>query len=67
MLVEKYESCYHIEKKRFMPLKRVKDYNPLCLENLCYQGTHIVSGTAKAVVVSTGNNTYVELLHQCCK
>ncbi|SFI11720.1 MULTISPECIES: cation-transporting P-type ATPase [unclassified Bacillus (in: firmicutes)] len=67
MLVEKYESCYHIEKKRFMPLKRIKDYNPLCLENLCYQGTHIISGTAKAVVVSTGNNTYVELLHQCCK
>ncbi|MCM3738126.1 cation-transporting P-type ATPase [Bacillus cytotoxicus] len=67
ILVEKYESCYHIEKKRFMPLKRVKDYNPLCLENLCYQGTHIVNGTAKAVVVSTGNNTYVELLQQCCK
>ncbi|PHA03547.1 magnesium transporter [Bacillus pseudomycoides] len=67
MLVEKYESCYHIEKKRFMPLKRIKDYNPLYLENLCYQGTQIVNGTAKAVVVSTGNNTYVELLHQYCK
>lgn len=67
MLVEKYESCYHIEKKRFMPLKRIKDYNPLYLENLCYKGTHIVNGTAKAVVVSTGNNTYVELLHQYCK
>lgn len=67
MLVEKYESCYHIEKKRFMPLKRIKDYNPLYLENLCYKSTHIVNGTAKAVVVSTGNNTYVELLHQYCK
>ncbi|MBS7666563.1 hypothetical protein KIM96_10845, partial [Vibrio cholerae] len=26
--IEKFESCYHLERKRFMPLKRMKDYNP---------------------------------------
>lgn len=52
--VEKFESCYHLERKRFIPLKRMKDYNPLELENVCFKGTYIVGGNAKAVVVSTG-------------
>lgn len=52
--IEKFESCYHLERKRFIPLKRMKDYNPLELENVCFKGTYIVSGNAKAVVVSTG-------------
>ncbi|MED4650370.1 P-type ATPase [Bacillus pseudomycoides] len=64
--VEKFESCYHLERKRFIPLKRMKDYNPLQLENVCFKGTHVVNGTAKAVVVSTGKNTYSGLLHTCC-
>ncbi|MEY8346731.1 cation-transporting P-type ATPase [Bacillus cereus] len=64
--IEKFESCYHLERKRFIPLKRMKDYNPLQLENVCFTGTNIVSGTAKAVVVSTGKNTYSGLLHTCC-
>ncbi|PEM41052.1 magnesium transporter [Bacillus pseudomycoides] len=64
--VEKFESCYHLERKRFIPLKRMKDYNPLQLENVCFKGTHVVNGSAKAVVVSTGKNTYSGLLHTCC-
>ncbi|WP_459501464.1 P-type ATPase [Bacillus sp. C1] len=64
--IEKFESCYHLERKRFIPLKRMKDYNPLQLENVCFKGTHIVNGTAKAVVVSTGKNTYSGLLHMYC-
>ncbi|EMA6341905.1 cation-transporting P-type ATPase [Bacillus cytotoxicus] len=64
--VEKFESCYYLERKRFIPLKRMKDYNPLQLENVCFKGTKVVSGTAKAVVVSTGKNTYPGLLHICC-
>lgn len=40
--IEKFESCYHLERKRFMPLKRMKDYNPLELENVCFKGTYIV-------------------------
>ena len=64
--IEKFESCYHLERKRFIPLKRMKDYNPLELENVCFKGTYIVSGNAKAVVVSTGKNTYTGILHTCC-
>ncbi|MGN4423685.1 P-type ATPase [Bacillus cereus group sp. MYBK30-1] len=64
--IEKFESCYHIERKRFIPLKRMKDYNPLELENVCFKGTYIVGGNAKAVVVSTGKNTYSGILHTCC-
>ncbi|GLV63916.1 magnesium transporter [Bacillus mycoides] len=64
--IEKFESCYHLERKRFIPLKRMKDYNPLELENVCFKGTYIVGGTAKAVVVSTGKNTYSGILHTCC-
>ncbi len=32
--------------------------NPLDAENICFMGTNIVSGTAKAVVVATGSDTY---------
>ncbi|MGE6618996.1 cation-transporting P-type ATPase [Bacillus mycoides] len=64
--IEKFESCYHLERKRFIPLKRMKDYNPLELENVCFKGTYIVDGNAKAVVVSTGKNTYSGILHTCC-
>ncbi|MGG2066110.1 magnesium-translocating P-type ATPase [Bacillus sp. S14(2024)] len=32
--------------------------DPLEMENLCFMGTNIVSGTATAVVVSTGANSY---------
>jgi Mg2+-importing ATPase len=32
--------------------------NPLELDNLCFMGTNVVSGSAIAVVVATGNKTY---------
>ena len=32
--------------------------NPLELSNICFMGTNVESGTAMAVVVSTGKNTY---------
>ena len=32
--------------------------NPLEAENLCFMGTNVVSGSATAVVIGTGNNTY---------
>ena len=33
--------------------------SPLDLPNLCFMGTSVVSGTARAVVVSTGDRTYL--------
>ncbi len=32
--------------------------NPLEMRNLCFMGTNVVSGSAMAVVVATGNSTY---------
>ena len=32
--------------------------NPLELDNLCFMGTNVISGSATAVVVTTGNQTY---------
>lgn len=38
--------------------------NPLELSNLCFMGTNVESGTATAVVVSTGKDTYFGSLAQ---
>lgn len=56
--VEKYEHCYHTENKHILPTNMKKNYNPLDMENLCFMGTNIVSGSAKAVVISTSTDTY---------
>ncbi|PUA17210.1 magnesium-translocating P-type ATPase [Glaciimonas sp. PCH181] len=32
--------------------------NPLELDNLCFMGTNVISGSATAIVVTTGNQTY---------
>lgn len=56
--VEKYENCYHTENKHILPKNMKKNFNPLDMENLCFMGTNIVSGSANAVVVSTSTDTY---------
>jgi Mg2+-importing ATPase len=38
--------------------------NPLELDNIVFMGTNVVSGSATAVVVSTGNHTYFGVLAQ---
>jgi Mg2+-importing ATPase len=50
--VEKYEN----RRQTFVHAKRNED--PLEMDNLCFMGTNIVSGSATAVVVSTGANSY---------
>ena len=44
-----------VEKKDGSPREAA---SPLELENICFMGTNVVSGTARAMVVSTGNLTY---------
>ena len=39
--------------------RQVSHENPLDLTTVCYMGTNVVSGTASAVVVSTGSRTYL--------
>ena len=48
-----------------MPVEKREDIvadttskSPLELENICFMGTNIISGTASAIVITTGNETY---------
>ncbi|EOO17336.1 magnesium-translocating P-type ATPase [Bacillus cereus] len=52
--IVKTNQYFHMYKKR----KIRKIQNLIELENLCFMGTHIISGTAKAIVVGTGTDTY---------
>jgi Mg2+-importing ATPase len=40
------------------PIPNAKDRSPLELENICFMGTNIESGTATAIIVTTGSDTY---------
>lgn len=45
-------------EKREHSIRDADKKTPLDLENLCFMGTNVVSGTATAIVVTTGNLTY---------
>lgn len=45
-------------EKRDYPIADADSRSPLELENLCFMGTNVVSGTALALIVTTGNQTY---------
>jgi len=45
-------------EKREHGINDADDKSPLDLENICFMGTNVVSGTATAIVVTTGNLTY---------
>jgi len=46
-------------EKRAVPLARAEEQNVFDLENIAFMGTNVVSGSALAVVVLTGNRTYL--------
>ncbi len=45
-------------EKRDHPIPDADTRSPLELENICFMGTNVVSGTAMAIIVTTGNQTY---------
>jgi Mg2+-importing ATPase len=45
-------------EKRELAIPDADKKSPLELENICFMGTNVVSGTAHAIVVTTGNLTY---------
>jgi Mg2+-importing ATPase len=45
-------------EKRDQVIVDAASKSPLELENICFMGTNVVSGTALALIVSTGNQTY---------
>ncbi len=44
--------------EKFVTNRHGSTNNPIELDNIGYMGTNVVSGTARAVVVTTGNRTY---------
>ena len=50
--------------EKFAELKNPNTTNPLELDNILFMGTNVVSGSASAVVVTTGNKTYFGALAQ---
>ena len=44
--------------EKFAALREQTAINPLELDNILFMGTNVVSGSAIAIVVSTGNSTY---------
>ncbi|MFM1653935.1 magnesium-translocating P-type ATPase [Brevibacillus sp. B_LB10_24] len=60
--VEKYDDYMAIGDKSSKARKQGVEYTPLEMQNLCFMGTNIVSGTATAVVVATGERTHLGAL-----
>lgn len=56
--VEKYENCYHTENKHLLPKSTKKITIHSIWKIFCFMGTNIVSGSARAVVISTSTDTY---------
>lgn len=55
--VEKYDTLGDVSQKSANAVNQ-KTVDPLDLDDICFMGTNVVSGTATAVVVATGANTY---------
>lgn len=49
-------------EKQDKKVERTSEKSPLELDNLCFMGTDVVSGTATAIAVATGNDTYFGLI-----
>lgn len=54
--VEKYDTLGNVKEKTAEAA--VGEYETLDLPNMCFMGTNVVSGTAAALVVATGADTY---------
>ncbi|MBH9702916.1 magnesium-translocating P-type ATPase, partial [Burkholderia cepacia] len=55
--VEKYDTLGNVSAKR-AEAQAGENADLLDLANICFMGTNVVSGTATAVVVGIGPNTY---------
>lgn len=51
-----------VEKSDVPAGNEAEPKNTLGCTNLCFMGTNVISGTAKAIVLATGKNTYFGLL-----
>jgi len=51
-----------LEKHNHIENMNLKKIHPLELPNICLMGTNVVSGIAKAVIISTGSSTYFGMM-----
>ncbi|WP_392553366.1 magnesium-translocating P-type ATPase [Orbus wheelerorum] len=57
--IEKYDTLGSVlQKSENLQTNDSQPTNVLDMDNICFMGTNIVSGTAKAIVVATGTDTY---------
>ncbi len=45
-------------EKRNLAIREANNISPLELDNICFMGTNVVSGSASAMIVNTSNQTY---------
>ena len=45
-------------EKNYLPIRDAKEKQAIALSNICFMGTNVVSGSAIAIIVTTGNYTY---------
>ena len=45
-------------EKGHLPIRNAETIQPIDLKNICFMGTNVVSGSATAVILATGNYTY---------
>ncbi|WP_216640403.1 magnesium-translocating P-type ATPase [Sphingobacterium sp. B29] len=45
-------------EKNYLPIRNAAEKSPIELCNICFMGTNVVSGSAIAVIVTTGSYTY---------
>ena len=45
-------------EKSPLPVSNPENIPPIELSNLCFMGTNVISGSAKAIVIATGSDTY---------
>jgi Mg2+-importing ATPase len=45
-------------EKRNLPIRDADLKSPLDLDNICFMGTNVVSGSAMVIAIATGNKTY---------
>ncbi|MNH99417.1 Magnesium-transporting ATPase, P-type 1 [compost metagenome] len=45
-------------EKNYLPIRNAADKSPIELCNICFMGTNVVSGSATAVIATTGSYTY---------
>lgn len=55
--IDKFELVNTGSEYRFTDKLKISDIDPLDFDNIGYQGTNVVSGFSKAIVIATGNKT----------